>query len=116
MGGLPHTFHVAPGGCLAVGSHRTQARGEWKRGNQRSLGLTEARDNRFSVLGIPDTTGHYGRAENKMGAPRVTWSSPGLKGGEARERGGTGWFPLRQESLVWSMARRPSSGRLDTAL
>jgi hypothetical protein len=29
----------------------------------------EARDNRFSVLGIPDVPGHCRRAENKMEAP-----------------------------------------------
>ena len=36
--------------------------------------------NRFSILGIPDTTGHHGRAENKMGSLRVAWSALGLKG------------------------------------
>ena len=39
----------------------------WARGSLRSLGLMEARVNRFSVLGIPDTIGHYRRAENKVG-------------------------------------------------
>jgi hypothetical protein len=38
-------------------------------GSPRSLGLTEARDNRSSTSGIPDTVGHHGRAENKMGVP-----------------------------------------------
>ena len=76
----------------------------WTRVTLRSLGLTEARGNRYSVLGIPDTTGHSRRAENKMGAQGVAWSSPGPKGGEDRERGGAGWFPHRSESLIWSMA------------
>ena len=41
---------------------------------------------RFSALGIPDTAGHLGRAENRMGAPRgAAQSAPGLKGGEGRE-------------------------------
>ena len=79
-GGLLHAFHAAPGGCLAVGRHGTPTRRGWTRGSLRSLGLTEARDNRFSVLGIPDTTGHHGRAENKMGSLRVAWSALGLKG------------------------------------
>ena len=66
-----------------------------------SLGLTEARDNRFSVSDIPDTAECHGRAENKVGAPGATWSAPELKeegtGGE-----GTGWFLGRCESLVLS--------------
>jgi hypothetical protein len=33
-----------------------------------SLGLTEARDDRFSVLEIPDATECHGRAENKVRA------------------------------------------------
>ena len=61
----PHTFHEAPGGCLAV----DPARGGWTRGSPWSLGLTEARDNRFSVPGIPDSDGHSRRAENKMRSP-----------------------------------------------
>jgi hypothetical protein len=48
--------------------HGTQHSGDWTRGSLRSLGLTEARDNRFSVLGIPDKAGHHRRTENKMGA------------------------------------------------
>ena len=65
------------------------------RGSPRSLGLTEARDNRFSVSvsSIPDTAGHRRRAENKVGALATTWSDPGPKGGESRERGDAGWFP-----------------------
>ena len=69
MGELPHNFHGAPDGCLTVGSHGTQPARGWTRGSPRSLGLTEARDNRFSVSGIPDASGHCGRAENKVEAP-----------------------------------------------
>ena len=65
----------------------------WTRGSPRSLGLTEARDNRFSVSGIPDTAGHHGRAENQVEAPGVALSSLGPKGRKGRERGGAGWFP-----------------------
>ena len=92
----------------ATGSQLTRG---WTRGSPRSLGLTEARDNRFSVLGIPDTTGHFRRAENKIGAPGAAQSSCGLKGGEDMERGGTGWFPRGRESLVQSVVgtRKPFS-------
>ena len=65
----------------------------WTRGSPRSLGLTEARDNRFSVSCTQDAAGHHGRAENKMGAQGAALSSPGLKRGEGRERGGSEWFP-----------------------
>ena len=54
--------------------------GDWTRGSPRSLGLMEARDNRFSVSDIPDAAGHRGRAENKVRALGVTGSSQGLKG------------------------------------
>ena len=60
-GRLPHAFHVARRG--------------WIRGSLRSLGLTEARDNRFSVSGIPDTAGHHRRAEKKVEAPGAAQSS-----------------------------------------
>jgi hypothetical protein len=62
---------TALGGCPAVGVHGTQPVVGWTRSSLRSLGLTEARDNRFSVSGIPDATGHYRRAENIMGASRA---------------------------------------------
>ena len=66
-------FHTAPVGYLAVGSHETPAcqRGG---GSPRSLGLTEARDNRFSVSGIPDASGHRRRVEKKMEALGVARS------------------------------------------
>ena len=78
-GGLPHTFHATPGGCLAVESHGPQPTGRWTRGSLRSLGFTEARDNRFSILGIPDTAGHRGRAENKVGASWAAQSASGRR-------------------------------------
>ena len=92
-GGLLLAFQAALGKCPAVGSHGTQPSGGWTRSSLRSLGLTEARDNRFSLSGIPDAAGHSRREENKMGTPGVTQSSPGPKGGEGRERGDAGWFP-----------------------
>ena len=61
---------------------------------------------RFSALGIPDTTGYQGSAENRMGALGAAQSALELKGGEGRERvGGAGWFSHGQESLVGSVAR-----------
>lgn len=42
---------------------------------------------RFSALGIPDTTGYQGSAENRMGALGAAQSALGPKGGEGRERG-----------------------------
>ena len=92
-GGLLLAFYTAPGGCLAVGSQRTPARGSWgvwTSGIPRSLSLMDARDNRFSVSGIPDTAGHLGRAENKMGALGAALSSPGLKGERAGGEDGLG--------------------------
>jgi hypothetical protein len=58
---------------------------------------------RFPVSGIPDTSGHLGRAENKWRSLRAVWSSLWLKEGEGGE-GVAGWFPSRQESLVQSVA------------
>ena len=83
---------------------RALAHRVWPRGSPRSLGLMEARDNRFSVSGIPDVAGHHRRAENKMGAPGAAPSFLVVKKGEDRERGGTGWLPCEQESLVLSLA------------
>ena len=40
----------------------------------------------------------------KWGPPGTVRPFPGPKGGKGRERGGTGWFSHRQESLVQSMA------------
>ena len=50
-----------------------------------------------------------------MGAQGAALSSPGLKRGEGRERGGSEWFPHGQESLVrrkafWREVRHGSLG------
>ena len=65
-----------------------------------SLGLTEARDNRFSVLDIPDAAGCHGRAENKVEARWVAWSAWGLKGDRAVGKAFGGFWA--GESLVSS--------------
>ena len=65
------TLYTWPGWVPGCRKPQTPAPGRWTRGSLRSLGLTEARDNRFSVSGIPDATGHYRRAENIMGASRA---------------------------------------------
>ena len=50
----------------------------------------KARDNRFSVSGISDAAGHRGRAENKVGAPRVARSSQSLREERAGGEGALG--------------------------
>ena len=46
-------------GCRKLGTHPAGGRERWTGGSLRTLGLMEARDNRFSVSGIPDTTGYH---------------------------------------------------------
>lgn len=102
--------------------------GGWTKESPRSLGLMEAKDNRFLVLGIPDTAGHLGRAENKMGALGAALSSPGLKGERAGGEDGLGgshageslWFSLwlerkevRLGSLRESLSHHSSMAGLD---
>jgi hypothetical protein len=90
---------ISGGSCSSQGSCRqaTQRLRAVSRGlallpdSRQSLGLMEVRDNRFSVSGIPDIVGHFGRAESKVGALGAAWSSPGPKGGEGRERGLCVW-------------------------
>ena len=53
-GGLPHDFHEAQVSVWLWEAMDPAHRG-WTRGSPRSLGLTEARDNRFLVSGIQDT-------------------------------------------------------------
>lgn len=55
------SFQRGPGWVSDCGRHRTPARGDWgvwTSGILRSLSLMDARDNRLSVSGIPDTVGH----------------------------------------------------------
>ena len=94
-------LYTWPGWVPGCRKPQTPAPGRWTRGSLRSLGLTEARDNRFSVSGIPDATGHCRRAENKVGAQEAAQSS--LK---RRGQGEMGlWVILTlRESLVQSMA------------
>ena len=73
------------------------------KGQSEVSGPPEARDNRFSVLGIPDDAGQRRRAENKVGTPGAAQSAPRPKRREGRERGGIGWFPHRRESLIRSL-------------
>jgi hypothetical protein len=77
------TFHVALGGCLAVGSDRPSPQG-WTRGSPRSLRLTEARDNRFSVSGIPTQLDIAEKLRIKWGP----WAWLGHPHGRREERAG----------------------------
>ena len=73
---------------------------------------------RFSASGIPDTTGHRGRAENRMGAPGAAQSALVPKGGESRGRGRCWMVPtqVRVLGLVHGRnAGRPSRGRVRRA-
>ena len=58
--------------------------------------------NGFSALDIPVTAAKELRTNG--GPPEAALSSPGLKGGEGRGRGGARWFPHERESLVRSVA------------
>ena len=60
--------------------------------SQRSLGFTEARDNRLSVLDIPDAAVCRRRAENKVGAPWGARPASRPKGG-GRGKGVAGLVP-----------------------
>ena len=50
--------------------------------------------NRFSDSGIPDTAGHCGRTENRMGTLGVARSAPGPKGGQGKGRAGSWVVPM----------------------
>ena len=54
----------------------------------------EAKNNRFSVSGIPDATEHQRRAENEVGGPVGAWPALEPKRVEGRDRGSAGWFPV----------------------
>jgi hypothetical protein len=100
-GGLLLTLYLTLGG-EALSTWWCKATNPVHRGgtgsSPMSLGLTEARDNRFSVSDIPDTAICCRRAEYKPGLKRVTQASPGPKGGEGRGKGVVGWFPLGESA------------------
>jgi hypothetical protein len=82
-------------GCEKPGNRELQSAGGgcrrswgWRESSPRSLGFTEARDERFSVLSIPGAAVCHNRAENKMGAPGAPWSASGQKVEESRGREG----------------------------
>ena len=77
--------------------------GWWTRGSPRSLGLTEARDNRFSVSDIPNFAVCHRRAENKVWACRWLW--PEAKGKKAGGESSS-WFLLGGE-VAWLKMQRP---------
>jgi hypothetical protein len=87
---LPHALHVAPDGCLALGSHGPQPT-EVGQGSVQGLWASRR----------PEITGSPSRASqislDTSGELRTKW---GLKRGEGRERGDSGWFPHGGESLV----------------
>ena len=93
--------------CVWLWEAMDSAHWGWTRGSPRSLGLNEARDNRFSVSGVPDTTGHLGRPENKMEALGAAQSSLWLKGREGRVERGL-WVVPRQVRVLgpWLECRK----------
>jgi hypothetical protein len=108
-------LYAAPGRCPAVGSLQTPAHGKCTRDSPRSLGLTEARDNRLLVLGIPDA-GHHRKADNRG----PVGSSANLRAKMRREQGERGLWVVPMWARVFgpvhgSRAGRPS-GRLDVSL
>lgn len=106
---LPHAFHVALGVFLAVGLWTPIHMG-WTRPSPRYLVLAEARDNQFSVSGIPDAAGHLGRAENKVEAPGGGLAS--LRGEEMRGHGERGHWVFPMKVRVFSSVSGWSTGSL----
>jgi hypothetical protein len=97
VGGLPHAFHMAQVGVWLW---------EATEPSPLSQGLTEARDNRFSFSSIPDTAGHHGRAENKIGARELLSHPQGLR--EERAGGEGHWvLPTRVRVIFISMGILP---------
>jgi hypothetical protein len=66
-------------------------------GSQRFLCLTEFRDNRFSVLSIPDRAGYLGRAEKKIGSPVGRSASLLAKG---RREEDSGWWVVPMQVRI----------------
>jgi hypothetical protein len=89
-GGQPNTFHTAPNGHLAVWSHWPHMAG----GGQGAAPVP--------VSGIPHWMWQRSWEQNRSRGVALLaleiWE-------EGRGRGGAGWFPPRQESLVQSVAR-----------
>jgi hypothetical protein len=69
----------------------------------------EARDNRFSFLGIPDIAGYLGRAEKKMGVPWGSLVIPGAEG--KRGQGDRGLWVVPTRVRVLGPVRGCSTGR-----
>ena len=86
----------------------------WTKDSPRSLGLMEARDDRFSVLDIPEVAVYHRRAENEVGAPGTARSALGSKGEEGRGREVPTQVRVLSLGLDWNTGR-PSIGRLETA-
>ena len=119
--------------CPARGSRRTATyfpcNPEWVSGCLKPLNPSSAGggqgavlDTRFSASGIPDTAGHHGRAENRMGAGSgggVDSVSPWAEERRGQGRGIHCVVPMQARILGlvhgWSTGR-PSGRRLDTAL
>jgi hypothetical protein len=76
--GLPHTLSIWP--WVGVWLYEVTNPNSVGGGQGAVLGT------RFPVSDIPDTTGHHGKAENRMRAPGVARLAPELKGGEGRGR------------------------------
>jgi hypothetical protein len=111
--GRPHAFLVAPVGVWL-----------WEAMDPSSAGGGQGAvlDTRFSASGIPDTAGHHGRAENRMGAGSgggVDSVSPWAEERRGQGRGIHCVVPMQARILGlvhgWSTGR-PSGRRLDTAL
>jgi hypothetical protein len=68
-----------------------------------SLGLMEARYDRFSLLDTLDAAVFCGRAENEVGGPQGQLTQPGDKGEGGRERGSLGDFHVGKSP--WSGAQ-----------
>ena len=80
----------------------------WEAMESQSVGVEREQS---GVLGLHGSQGqqilalgHCWMLLDTMEELRIKWRPQGPKGGEDRERGATGKFPYRSESLVWSMA------------
>jgi hypothetical protein len=98
-------------GRLVVVSHGTLVLRGWRGSSPRSLGLTEARDNRFSVCDIPGAAVCHRRAENKVEAPGGSSVSPGAEGRRGHGEKALGVSHVGESpcsSLVAENTERPS--------